>query len=287
MSKNFQPVGAVMIYLSHESFRPQSGKDSESTHRVSGRIQRVVFAGARPLGAFALELLYRLCRDTGRKIVGVLTDPLATGKGWWSEGGQPEVSELAVSLGLECLTTEQLQVTKHDLLFSVYWHRIFKPTVLETGLLNVNMHTAPLPEYRGRFSCSMALLNNDKEFGTTLHIMEKDADCGAIIASKHFAIGNDDTARSLYDKSNALSAELLVEWLPKILNGNLVVEEQAALAARTGRPVRSYDRKALEPFLYSEPSNLSLKDADRWLRALTFPPRYEAPRWLAELLRSA
>ena len=53
--------------------------------------------------------------------------------------------------------------------------------------LNINFHPSP-PRYRGVGGFNLAILNSDKEFGVTAHLMTSKVDDGLIIDMKSFKI---------------------------------------------------------------------------------------------------
>ena len=63
------------------------------------------------------------------------------------------------------------------------------------------------------------LVNGEKETGVTLHHMTPKPDDGDIVAQKRIAIADDDTARTLADKTVKAAVELLDEVLPRIKSG--------------------------------------------------------------------
>ena len=63
----------------------------------------------------------------------------------------------------------------------------------------VNLHAAPLPEYRGLNSHSHAIINGETEYGVSLHMIDTGVDTGPIIDVKRFDISPDLTARELHD----------------------------------------------------------------------------------------
>jgi methionyl-tRNA formyltransferase len=59
----------------------------------------------------------------------------------------------------------------------------------------------PLPDYRGAGQYSFAILNDDREFGTTFHFMVPEVDAGAILGQRRFAIEPAWTVQDLYEKT--------------------------------------------------------------------------------------
>jgi len=243
-------------------------------------IRNVVFAGSRALGAETVQILHEKCAASGRTIVGVVAVRSDPDRQWWAAEDKRNAWTEALARGLPLVAQDDLLQIDYDLLLSVYWHRIFPPAVLDRAALNVNLHTAPLPECRGRYSCSMAILAGDHEFGPTLHLMEPAVDAGAVIAARRFPIAASDTARQLYDRTNKVSVTLLREWIHRILDGDFDAVDQLEIAKSVGRPVRFFGADALDR--YARPPNgpLSGVELDVRRRGLTFPPRYAPPAWM-------
>ncbi len=66
-----------------------------------------------------------------------------------------------------------------------------------------------------------ALLNNDKQTGTTIIKMDKGLDTGAILAQSPLPILVSDNAGSLHDKLAKLSSQLLIPTIKKYLDGKI------------------------------------------------------------------
>ncbi len=83
----------------------------------------------------------------------------------------------------------------------------------------INLHMAPLPEYRGCNQFTFALIDGKEEFGTTLHLMDEGIDSGDILAEKRFAIPPDCFVEELYERTLQASKELFVEQIGAVLSG--------------------------------------------------------------------
>ena len=90
----------------------------------------------------------------------------------------------------------------------------------------LNLHGSLLPKYRGASPVQTALINNEKVTGVTLMEMVKAMDAGRIYAKKEIEISEDDNATSLFNKVKIAASELILEALPKYINGELKGEEQ-------------------------------------------------------------
>lgn len=106
-----------------------------------------------------------------------------------------------------------------DLGISAAGTRIFtRDEIARARLGIVNLHLAPLPEYRGRFSATHAILNGT-EYGVTAHYVDEGIDTGPIIAERRFPILSDDTAGSLRIRALAEGTRLFLGILPLLLMG--------------------------------------------------------------------
>lgn len=103
----------------------------------------------------------------------------------------------------------------------LYTHKIPK-SEFERKKTWINFHPGPLPEYKGRNLCYHAIMNQEKEFGATIHYMDERFDSGPIIEVKKFSIENYDTAGDLTLKSRDALCSLFKEYIPIILKGEIV-----------------------------------------------------------------
>ena len=90
----------------------------------------------------------------------------------------------------------------------------------------VNVHPSLLPLYRGSSPIASALLNGATETGVTLMLLDEAMDHGPIIAQRLELIVTDDTNFTLHQRLSKIGAQLLVESLPKYLEGTLVPQSQ-------------------------------------------------------------
>ena len=104
--------------------------------------------------------------------------------------------------------------------------------IVPEGFLNVprlgclNLHGSLLPKYRGASPVQSSLINNEEVTGVTLMEMVKAMDAGRMYAKKEIKIEEDDNATSLFNKVKIAASELVLEALPKYINGELVGEAQ-------------------------------------------------------------
>ncbi len=181
-------------------------------------MKKIVFLGAKNIGYDCLLYLNENSKKLGYKIVGVLTNK--RGKeiiNYCSENYLPLLNDLDEYLLLEHV----------DIAISIQYHEILKKKHIKKAKdIIVNLHMAPLPEYRGCNQFTFAILDDAKEFGTTIHKLEEGIDSGGIISEKRFSIPKNVWVKELYDKTYSKSLELFKETLPALINEEYKIKPQ-------------------------------------------------------------
>jgi methionyl-tRNA formyltransferase len=123
--------------------------------------------------------------------------------------------------------------------------------ILSERLLNaarrggINLHASILPKHRGAAPIARAILEGDPTTGVTLMQMDKGMDTGDMIAVTDLAIGGDETTGHLESRLAQAAAELAVQWMPKIIEGDYTRipqnHEAATLAAKIERREARFD----------------------------------------------
>lgn len=122
---------------------------------------------------------------------------------------------------------EQIKPYGIDLLVSMSFDQIFKSRLIEFPRdCAINCHAGKLPFYRGRNILSWALINDEKEFGITVHYIDTGIDTGDIIEQKVFPITDSDTYQTLLDIAYRECPALLVTAIQKIMTGTAVRRRQ-------------------------------------------------------------
>ena len=109
---------------------------------------------------------------------------------------------------------------KPDIIITCAYGNIVPKVILdypEYGCINV--HASLLPKYRGASPIVSCLLNGEEETGVTLMYMDEGIDTGNIIMSRSIKIDEEDNSLSLSNKLSELGANLLIDTLPKIFEG--------------------------------------------------------------------
>jgi len=109
-----------------------------------------------------------------------------------------------------------------DLFVSMSFNQIFKNKVINLPKYKtINCHAGKLPYYRGRNVLNWVLINDEKEFGITVHYVDQGIDTGDIILQKVYDILDEDNYKTLLDKAHEGCAEILYEVILKFKKGSV------------------------------------------------------------------
>lgn len=105
---------------------------------------------------------------------------------------------------------DKLRALGVDLILSFNCPHILRKRILGMPRYGcVNVHFGMLPRYRGILPIFYAILNNEKEFGVTAHIMNEKLDDGPILIQEAIKIGACDDLFSLYPAAFRKTGEVL------------------------------------------------------------------------------
>ena len=90
----------------------------------------------------------------------------------------------------------------------------------------VNVHASLLPRWRGAAPIQRAILAGDTQTGICLMQMDEGLDTGPVYACKRTPIDESTTAGALHDRLAGLGSEMVRQYLPKILGGEIVAAPQ-------------------------------------------------------------
>ncbi len=109
-----------------------------------------------------------------------------------------------------------------DLFVSMSFDQIFNLELLQIPKLGaINCHASKLPFYRGRNILNWVLINDEKEFGITVHYIDEGIDTGDIILQKTFPISDKDNYKSLLNLSYKECPTILYEAVLLILHNKV------------------------------------------------------------------
>ncbi len=190
-------------------------------------MKNVVFLGSKKIGLECLQHLFEKSKILNYNILGILTN--SRGK---------EILDYAESNKIRVIKDldEYINLKETvDIAISVQYHQILKKDHIQKAKeITVNLHMAPLPEYRGCNQFSFAILEDKKEFGTTIHRLEEGIDSGDIIFEKRFPIKEGSWVKDLHHDTHLASVSLFEESLEDLINGNFELKPQKDFIAERG-----------------------------------------------------
>ncbi len=188
----------------------------------------IIFLGSKPIGFECFAELIAQKEKLNVEIIGLLTH---TRKEF---GDGHDLAALAATHNIPVLSSMD-EIPECDVIYSVQYHEILKAHhINKARQIAVNLHMAPLPEYRGSNQFTFALLEGKKEFGTTIHKMQPGVDNGDILFQKRFPIHENCWVEELYDMTYKASLNLFKQTLSHILSGNYRVVPQELLVGKYG-----------------------------------------------------
>lgn len=108
-----------------------------------------------------------------------------------------------------------------DVFVSMSFNQILRPVVFEMPKLGtINCHAGKLPEYRGRNILNWALINDEKEFGITVHYIDRGVDTGDIILQRLYEITDADDYGTLLGRAYEECPRVLYDAITLVRNGN-------------------------------------------------------------------
>lgn len=176
-------------------------------------MKKIVFFGSIGLAKKCLE---EIVMEQEVELLGVCCSQLSS---TWRK--DESVYTFAMNNNIPILTFQDVINLSPDIGFSVRYDKIIPHSVINSFKNGIfNTHGGILPEYRGVYCNINALINEEKEYGVTLHYITLDLDAGDIVAIAKTPIKESDTGFSLYNKSEELCYEILRDNISDIIEGH-------------------------------------------------------------------
>jgi methionyl-tRNA formyltransferase len=186
----------------------------------------IIFMGTPDFSVPTLKALHK----AGFPVLLVVTQPDRP-RGRGRKITPSPIKEAALSLGYaisqpprirESSFVAQLQELAPDFMVVVAFGQILPVAVLDIPKRGaVNVHASLLPKYRGPASIQWAMLRGEQHTGVTTILMDTGVDTGDILLSAQIPIKDIDTAHDLHIRLAHMGADLLVETLQKLWEGEL------------------------------------------------------------------
>lgn len=184
-----------------------------SEERVKGA--RLLLLG---LGVTALSAIEALAERF--EVVGIVRESAP------GPDGRDELIELASKLGLPVShdvspssVRTLIENLRPDCVVISSYNRVLAPDVLNLSRF-INVHYAPLPEYRGRANVNWAIINGERVAGISIHRVSPGLDAGNILFQETIPISDTDTVATLYERLNAIQRRALGDAVERFLAGD-------------------------------------------------------------------
>lgn len=208
--------------------------------------RRIIFAGTPEFAKESLEALV----NAGMAPVAVLTQPdRPAGRG--KKLTVSPVKEYALEKSIDVLQPEslrddaavaQIEALDADVMIVAAYGLLLPQDVLDLPRAGcINVHASLLPRWRGAAPIQAAILAGDEQTGVCLMSMTAGLDCGPVFVSESIDIEADENAGTLHDRLAVAGGKLLVENLPKILDGALQAVAQDAAQASYADKIKTND----------------------------------------------
>ena len=179
---------------------------------------------------FAVPTLERLV-EAGHSVPLVVTQPDRP-RGRGMEVAVSPVKDAAIRLGIAVLQPatiknnaefrDQLAAIRPDAIIVVGYGRIIPQWMIDLPRFgNLNLHASLLPKYRGAAPIQWAIANGESVTGVTTMRIDAGLDTGDILMQREISIDPEDTAETLGPKLAAIGADLMVETLRGLEDGQV------------------------------------------------------------------
>jgi methionyl-tRNA formyltransferase len=145
-----------------------------------------------------------------------------------------EVAELANHHGIPVIAPSRLRDASVELAafqagaaVLVAYGKIIPKAILdlfEVGIINI--HPSLLPLHRGPTPLESVLLKGDVETGVSLMKLASTMDAGPVYAQETVLLRGDESKQQLADQLATIGGDMLMAYLPSILDGSLEASEQ-------------------------------------------------------------
>ncbi len=190
--------------------------------------------GAKQIGFLCFSELLKKHLNNECEIIGVLTrtTPLDSKK---------SIQSVCLDHKIKLLSSldEFLELPHVDITISVQHNEILKKEHISKAKdISVNLHLAPLPEYRGCNQFSFAIIDEAKWFGATIHEINEGIDSGDIIFEERFNISDKKYwVSELYDKTIDKAVGLFSSSIDPLLSGNYQKKPQSEMEDERGTSI--------------------------------------------------
>ena len=107
----------------------------------------------------------------------------------------------------------------------------------------INIHASLLPKWRGAAPIQRAIMNGDTKTGVSIMKIEEKLDSGPVLSAQELHLDQNVTYGEIEKKLSAIGADLLIEGLKKIENGNAKFVKQIHSEATYAEKINKKEAK--------------------------------------------
>jgi methionyl-tRNA formyltransferase len=151
----------------------------------------------------------------------------------------PVLKRMAGDKGLDFMThpavnaadfVDRMRSFRCDLFVSLSFNQIFRRELMSLPpLRTINCHAGKLPFYRGRNVLNWALINDEKEFGITVHYIDEGIDTGDLILQRCYPITDADDYATLLERAYDGCAHVLYDGIKAVQRGDARTTPQSSI----------------------------------------------------------
>ncbi|HAC62895.1 MAG TPA: methionyl-tRNA formyltransferase [Cyanothece sp. UBA12306] len=194
---------------------------------------KIIFLGTPQ---FAVPTLQQLLEHPEFEVIGVVTQPDKR-RGRGNKLIPSPIKKIALEQGLTVWqpknikkakkTLSQLQEAEADAFIVVAYGQILSPEILSMPKLGcINVHGSILPKYRGAAPIQWSIYHGDSQTGITTMLMDEGLDTGAMLLKAYTPIHLLDNTYQIAEKLAQQGADLLIETLQKLEQGEITATAQ-------------------------------------------------------------
>jgi len=142
---------------------------------------------------------------------------------------------------------EELEVFKKlspDIVVVVAYGQIIPKIFLDIAKFGfINIHASLLPKWRGAAPIQRAIMNGDKKIGISIMKIDEKLDSGPVLVSKEIDLDQNATHGEIEKKLSVIGANLLIESLKNIEDGNSKFIDQVHSEATYAKKIEKNETK--------------------------------------------
>lgn len=230
---------------------------------------KIIFFGTEDFSLAALAGLIEADYD----IAAVVTKPDSK-RGRGQQRMTPAVKILATQHNIPVWQPEKLKDIESDIrtLAPVAGILVSFGKIIPQSIINlftpgiINVHPSLLPKYRGPSPIESTIMNGDDKTGVSIMQLSGAMDAGPIYDAREYPLKGTETRPRLYQTLATEGTTLLIESLPRILDGTLIPQPQNENDA-------SYCQLLQKEDALLDPTSLTAAKAERHVRAYAGFPK--------------